>query len=153
MLFDKIWEYRFSQPTQNLFTGVHCASYFGIDEILAALVEAPGCDINQGDCWGDTPLIWAAQQGNQGAVRLLLAQDDINPDMPDNDSKTPLWWASCRGHEGVVRLLLADNDVNPDKPDIYGRTPVWQASGNGHEGVVRLLLARRCQSQQGRQGW
>jgi len=50
LLFDKICEYRFSQPTQNLFTGVHCASYFGIDEILPALIEAPGYDINQGDC-------------------------------------------------------------------------------------------------------
>ena len=52
---------------------------------------------------GFTQLIWAAQRGNQEVVRLLLAQDDVNPDKLDNDGQTPLWWASYRGYEGVAR--------------------------------------------------
>jgi len=142
LLFDKIRGYRYSQPTQNLFTGLHCASYFGMDEMVAALIEAQDCDINQGDCRGVTPLILAAREGNQGAVSLLLAQDGIDPDKPDDGGGTPLWSASYNGHEGMVRLLLARDDVNPDKPDNSGRTPLWWASLHGHEGVVRLLLAR-----------
>jgi len=69
------------------FGGLHCASYFGIDEVVAALVEMRGSDINQGDCKGFTPLMWAAQQGNQGAVNLLLTCDNVNPDKPDNHGK------------------------------------------------------------------
>jgi len=142
LLFDKIRGYRPSRVSPYLFTGLHCASYFGIDKIVATLIEAQGCDINQGDCRGVTPLILAAQQGNQGVVMLLLTQDDIDPNQPGNDSKTPLRWASRNGHEGVVRLLLKRDGVNPDKPDKNGGTPLSGASFNGHEGVVRLLLAR-----------
>jgi len=142
LLVDEIQGYLSSQHTHHLFTGLHCASYFGIDEMVAALIEAQGSDINQGDCRGVTPLILAAQEGNQGAVGLLLAQDGINPDKPDNSGGTPLWWASYKGNEGVVRLLLARDDVNPDKPDNDRGAPLWWAAFNGHEGVVRLLLAR-----------
>ena len=124
------------------FPGLHCASYFGIDEVVATFLEMEGCDINQGDSRGLTPLMWAFRQGNQGTVTLLLTQDDINPDKPDSNGGTPLWWASRNGHEGVVRLLLARDDVNPDLPDNDDETPLWSASCNGHEGVVRLLLAQ-----------
>jgi len=142
LLFDKIRGYRPSELTHHLFTGLHCASYFGIDVMVAALIKVQGSDINQGECRGATPLILAAREGNQGAVSLLLAQDGINPDKPDNSGRTPLSWASRSGHEGAVRLLLARDDVNPDKPDNDGGTPLWAASCNGHKGVVRLLLAR-----------
>jgi len=142
ILFNEIRGYRASQTTHHLFTGLHCASYFGIDEMVAALIEGQGSDINQGECTGATPLILAAQEGNQGVVSLLLAQDGINPDKPDNSGRTPLSRASRSGHEGAVRLLLARDDVNPDKPGNYGGTPLWGAASNGREGVVRLLLER-----------
>ena len=142
LLFAKIRGSRSPPPTYHLFTGLHCASYFGINEMVAALIEGQGSDINQGEYMGATPLMLAARQGNQGTVSLLLAQDGINPDKPGNSGRTPLWDASCNGHEGVVRLLLARDDVNPDEPGRYGGTPLWWASYRGHEGVVRLLLAR-----------
>ena len=129
-------------PSHRPFPGLHCASYFGIDEVVTALTEMEGCDINQQDFQQFTPLVRAAEQGNQGVVVLLLKWDNIDPEKPDNYGRAALWWASSKGHEGVVRLLLARNDVDPDKPRIYGGTPLWEASRNGHEGVVRLLLAR-----------
>ena len=142
LLLDKIWGYKPRPSTYHLFPGLHCASYFGVDEIVAALIEMQGCDINQRDYKGFTPLIWAARRGNQGAVMLLLARGDVNPDKPDSVGRTPLLAASYSGHEGVVKLLLARDDVNPDKLDNDGRTPLWWASDKGHEGVVGLLLAR-----------
>ena len=131
------------QPASHRpFPSLHCASYFGINEVVDTLLEREGCDINQGDCMGLTPLIWASRQGNQETVMLLLTRDDINPRRRDDCGGTPLWWAAYNGHEGVVRLLLARSDVDPDKPDNDGETPLWRASLGGHEGVVRLLLAR-----------
>jgi len=124
------------------FPGLHCASYFGIDEVIATWIEMECYNINKRDFIGFTPLSWAARQGNQGAVALLLTRDDIDPDEPDNYGATPLWGASHSGHEGVVRLLLARDNVDPNKQDDDGATPLWGASYNGHEGVVRLLLAR-----------
>jgi len=124
------------------FPGLHCASYFGIDEVIATWIEMESYNINQRDFIGSTPLSWAAWQGNQGAVALLLTRDDVDPDKPDNHGITPLSGASYNGHEGVVRLLLARDDVDPDKPDNYGKTPLRGASSNGRKGVVMLLLAR-----------
>ena len=142
LLVKKVRYYHPCSLPYHLWPGLHCASYFGIIEVVAVLIERGGCDINESDCMDFTPLIHAAREGNEGVVRLLLTRNDINPDKPDNDGRTPLWWASSNGHEGVVKLLLARDDINPDKPDNNGRTPLWQASSNGHEGVVKLLLAR-----------
>ena len=103
---------------------LHCASYLGIIEVVATLIEMGGCDINRRDCMGFTPLTHAARQGNEGVVRLLLTRDDINPDKPDNDGRTPLWAASYHGDEGVVKLLLARDNINPSKPNNYDQTPL-----------------------------
>src|SRR5205807_3311237 len=90
----------------SLFTGLHCASFFGIVEIVASLVEVGGCDINQKDCTGDTPLVWAAKYGHEGVVKILLGRDDVNPNTPDKYGQTPLSCAVWSGHEGVVKILL-----------------------------------------------
>ena len=39
---------KFDYNKPGVFTSLHCASFFGIDEIATSLVEAEGCDINQG---------------------------------------------------------------------------------------------------------
>ena len=126
----------------HLWPSLHCASYFGIDDLVADLIEREDCDINQSDCMGFTALAWAARRGNEGVVRWLLTRDEVIPDRPSKDGRTPLYSASNNGHEGVVKLLLARNDVDPEKPDDKGETSLWAASWNGHEGVVKLLLAR-----------
>ena len=126
----------------SLFSGLHCASFFGIVRIVASLAEMEGCDINQIDRGGNTPLVWAARNGHAGVVETLLRQDDVNPDKPDNNGESPLSGAAWSGHEEVVKILLARDDVNPDKPDNYGRAPLLWAAYNGHEGVVNILLAR-----------
>jgi len=124
------------------FTGLHCASFFGIVEVVAALVGINGCDVNQIDCVGNTPLIWAAGNGHEGVVKLLLEQDGIKPDVADGYGRTALSWAAESGHEAVAGLLLRRGDVNPNKPDYRGKTPLLWAAENGHGGVVDLLLRR-----------
>jgi len=124
------------------FSGLHCASLFGVVEIVAVLVRMEGSDINQMDSLGNTPLIWAARNGHEGVVKILLERDNVNPDKPNNDSQTPLCQAAYNGHEGVVKMLLERGDVNPNKPNNHGRTPLWWAARNGHEGVVKILLER-----------
>jgi len=125
-----------------VFNGLHCASIFGIDEIVAGLVEIGGYNINQRDCMGSTPLVWAAMYGHEGAAKILLGCGDISPNEPDEDDQAPLLWAARNGHEGVVKILLGQDDIDPDKPDKSGRTPLWWAANSGHEGVVKMLLGR-----------
>jgi len=126
----------------SLFSGLHSASFFGIVEIVTGLVEIEGCDINQIDCGGNTPLVWAARNGHEEVVRALLARDDVSPDKADNNGESPLSGAVWNGHEGVVKMLLGRDDVDPNKPDNMDLTPLHSAAWCGHEGVVKMLLGR-----------
>jgi len=126
----------------SLFSGLHYASFFGIVEIAAGLVEMESCDINQMDCGGNTPLVWAARNGHDGVVKMLLGRDGVEPDTADNEGRTPLWGAAHSGHEGVVKILLERDDIKPGRADIDGRTPLLCAAYSGHEGVVKMLLGR-----------
>jgi len=140
ILLGRWYHIDFNKP--SLLSGLHCASFFGIDEIVASLVKAEGCDINKKDCLGNTSLSWAARRGHEGVVKILLGRDDVNPNKPDNDGRTPLLWAVIWGHEGVMKILLGRDDVNPDKPDNDGQTPLCWAAIGGKEAVVKMLLGR-----------
>ena len=141
LLEEQGW-YRDDPDRLSLFSGLHCASFFGIVDIIASLVEVEGCDINQKDCVGNTPLLWAALNGHEGVVKILLEQDHVSPDRPDRDDQTPLGHAARYGHEGIVKILLERDDIDPGKPGSWDQTPLSFAAENGHEGVVKILLKR-----------
>jgi len=126
----------------HFFSALHCASFFGIIELVTALMNASGSQINQRDCGGNTPLLWASKNGHDGVVKLLLRGEGIDPNGPDSWGYTPLSWAAYIGHELVVKLLLGREDVESNRPCNHGETPLGWAAINGHEGVVKLLLAR-----------
>jgi len=130
----------FDKP--SLFGGLHYASFFGITEIVAGLVEMDGCNVNQMDFTGNTPLHWAAWNGHEGVVKTLLERGSLSPDKPDNSGRRPLHHAAGRGYEETVKILLGLEGVNPDTSDNNGRTPLWWAASNGHEGVMKMLLER-----------
>jgi len=142
-LFQQIVHQSHSTDTTapSLFTALHCACFFGIDEFVTSLIEMKCYDINRTDQVGATPLTWAAHNGHEGVVELLLGRRDVIPDMPDNKGRTPFSYAVERGYGGVAKLLLGRKDVIPDRPDNEGGTPLFWAACNGHEGVVELLLA------------
>jgi len=128
--------------TYHPFSGLHCASFFGIVEVVASLIEVGGSDINGESYFGCTPFSWAAYNGHEEVVEILLGCGDVNPDKADEFGTTPLMDAAGRGHEGVVKILLGREDVNPNKANNPGRTPLSHAAWNGHEGVVKILLER-----------
>ena len=125
-----------------LFNGLHCASFFGIVDLMTSLLGVSGCDPNQGDSAGITPLTWAVRSGQEEAVELLLGLEAVDPNKPNNVGDTPLWWAAWKGHESVVKQLLDREDVNPNKPDSEGNTPLLMAAVEGHQSVVKQLLDR-----------
>jgi len=139
-LIQHFYVFDFDKP--YLFSGLHCASLFGIVGIVACMVEMEGCDINRIDFMGNTPLHWAAGRGREGVVKIILRRGDVNPDKADNCGRTPLLWAAHNGHEEVVKILLGRADVDPNKPDIYNRTPLWWAADNAREGAIKILLRR-----------
>jgi hypothetical protein len=99
--------------------------------------------------YGLTPLSWTAGNGYNDVVNLLLAKDNIDPDLKDTQyGQTPLSWAAENGHEAVVKLLLETGKVEVDSKDKYGRIPLSWAARNGHEAVVQLLLEKGAKNPQ-----
>ena len=124
------------------FSGLHCASFFGIVEIVALFIEGGNCDINEEDLWGNTPLTWATTNGHEGAVKALLRLAEVNPDKPNGYGLTPLLIAAHNGYAGIVKILLERCEVNPDRADSFGGTPLQNTSRGGYEQIVKALLTR-----------
>jgi len=71
------------------FSGLHCALFFGIIEVVAGLIEMGCYDIDGRDFSGCTPLAWATHNGHVGVVQGLLEGEEVNPAKPDNSGRTP----------------------------------------------------------------
>jgi ankyrin repeat protein len=131
-----------SQLVPRRVTGVHLAAYFGLKAAVMALLKN-GHDPDSEDTDGRTPFSYAAAQGHEVVVKLLVERDKVAADSEDKHGRTPLSWAAVRGHEAVVVLLVERDDVAADSKDnIFGRTPLSWAAVAGHEGVVKLLVER-----------
>ena len=87
-----------------------------------------------------TPLSWAAGNGYDTVVHLLLVKYGVDPDLKDRYGRAPLSWAAEGGHEAVVKLLLETGRVEVDRKDKDGQTSLSWAAREGHEAVVKLLL-------------
>ncbi|PKK53501.1 hypothetical protein CI102_1942 [Trichoderma harzianum] len=89
-------------------TLVHVAARYGMVSTLTAVLESGAQTdmyINSKDADSQTPLLWAAKEGHDAIVRLLLGAG-AQADSPDNQNVTPLLWTARKGHEAVARLLL-----------------------------------------------
>ena len=102
-----------SIATPLLFSGLHCASFFGIAELVTVLLSAEGCEVDQRDCVGSTPLVWAARNGHELVVKMLLERKNVDPNCPDIRDRTPLQWAASEGHEGVVKFVAGPGKYRP----------------------------------------
>ncbi|KAF1817634.1 hypothetical protein P152DRAFT_510823 [Eremomyces bilateralis CBS 781.70] len=108
---------QFPEGTSGLqFTARHGQVY-----LTTKLLEGKhgGLDIeaDSKDSYGRTPLSWAAANGHEAAVRLLVERVDVEADSKDSDGQTPLSWAVENGHEVVVRLRVERDGVEADSKD------------------------------------
>jgi hypothetical protein len=113
------------------------ASDHGPEAIVKMLTT--GVDIDSTTNDGGTLLLWAAKNGYEVVVTLLLATGKVDANLKDNAGWTPLLCASMNGYVRVVRQLLEAGAAIGSK-DTKGLTPLSWAAGNGHETVVTLLL-------------
>jgi ankyrin repeat protein len=63
-------------------------------------------EVDSKDIYSRTPLSWAAGNGHEAVVKLLLATGKADIDSKDSGyGRTPLSWAARYGQEAVVKLL------------------------------------------------
>jgi ankyrin repeat protein len=117
------------------------ASERGYLEIVQALLEREGTDVNKGRSDGDTALHVAADKGHIEVARALL-QAGANARKSNDQGQTPLHKASGEGHIEIVRALLeagAGADVRK-RDDEGGWSPISRACEGKHFDVFRALV-------------
>ena len=119
--------------------------YIAIVQLLLAYEDT---DINAKDeLVGDSALHFAltsrllSQPEALQILKLLLACDNINVNLRDNEDQTPLMLAVEIGIDEGVQLLLAHDDIRPNIRDIEGRTALHLAAEQGNAKAMQLLLA------------
>jgi len=113
-----------------------------IDTWLSVMHRGTALVADQCDCFGQTPLLWAAKNGHATIVQLLLSNCPyIRVNVKDQlYGRTPLIWACAEGYEDTVRLLLGRPDVSVNCSGYYGRTPLMYAAERGNTALARMLL-------------
>ena len=97
-----------------------------------------GLDVNRGNRYGVTPLMWAAFCGQDQVVyELIRAGADVNG--KGKDKQTALHCASWCGHYSIVKTLT-EAGANPNEKDVLGVTPLMDAAYCGHVNVVLELI-------------
>ena len=91
------------------------------------------------DANGQSPLQYAALQGNVGPLNAILKPPDIY-DVPDTYGSTALMTAAMAGHVDVVARLLGSNKSNVRARDQSGSTALHVAAYYGHASCVELIL-------------
>ena len=70
------------------------------------------CKMNQLNSRGT--LSWAAENGHERIVKLLLVWKDVNPDTSSKYGLTLLSLVAGNSHEGIVKLLLEWGHASSD---------------------------------------
>jgi ankyrin repeat protein len=129
---------------------IHLASYFGIVAWVHIFLTKKKPffrlrkRVNKKDKTKHrTPLTWAARNGQEAVVKLLIGTSKADLQTRDFQGSTPLLLAADYGHDTVVKLLLETKKVDPDCKNNDNRTPLFLAACNGHDDVVKLLIQTR----------
>jgi hypothetical protein len=85
-------------------SGLHLASYFGLQQTVQSLLEI-GAEADARDSHNQSPLSWAARNGHEGVVELLVQRSDVDVNSKDSEGRTPLSWATENGYGAVEKLL------------------------------------------------
>lgn len=121
------------------------ASKYGHGTIVRQLIGNSRTWIDHQDKYGATALWYAAFNGDEKILELLL-EHHARPFIADVHQKTPLIIATELGHVECVALLLKDMRSNIEATDKEGKTALRHACENNFVDIVKLLVQHEAQA-------
>ncbi|GAP88931.2 putative NACHT and Ankyrin domain protein [Rosellinia necatrix] len=122
-------------------TALHKATMNDDHEAVRIILESKRADTQIEDIYGWTPLRWAASNGYEDLVRMLLQHND-NIDAHDKDGWTALRWAAHKGNNRIVELLIREKaSFHSSSQD--GWTLLLWAAREGKYEFISLLAKER----------
>ena len=134
--------------SRSPLTAMHVLAYLGYEDLISELLNY-GFVADSEDSTGRTPLWWAARQGHEAVVDLLLSQNHVNVNNRGRSccssmwDYTPLGIAVATGRDKTSELLIKHEDVNIDLACGDFQSPLHDAANKGHSTIRELLLTRR----------
>ncbi|KAG0138546.1 ankyrin repeat-containing domain protein [Tuber indicum] len=110
-------------------------------EIVVCNLWRNGAKLRTRGDQGRTPIMIAAKQGYTEAVRMMMADKDLDINEQDQWLRTALYLAAGEGNESVVEALMSHPDIDPNTTDRFGDTPLHVAVECGWSEIVALLLS------------
>jgi ankyrin repeat protein len=124
------------------FQAIHVAGFFGLESLLLWLLKnsdsSPLLDIDQKDLTGATALHWAATNGHESILPILIKRG-ANPDTADRAGHTPLMMAAMNGHVRIVNLLL-ERGAKAETKAHSAMTALHLAARVGHADALTVLV-------------
>lgn len=131
------------------FSGLHLAIYNNYAGLMHYLLETGLFVADLRDHHGRTPLMLAANEGHEEAMRVLIHRQDVDVNTLYYEQAryrpaTALAWAARNGHAAIVELLLERDDIDVNLiGDLGSPTPLVYAASRGHKAVLEVLLKHR----------
>ncbi|KAH0631832.1 hypothetical protein JD844_019673 [Phrynosoma platyrhinos] len=117
---------------------LHTAASIGQYEVVKEGIQRKEIDLNQRNCGGWTPLMYASYIGHDTIVHMLL-EAGVNVNVPTPEGQTPLMLAASCGNESVASFLLQQG-AELEMRDIHGWTALFHCTSAGHQQMVKFLL-------------
>ncbi|PUU82883.1 hypothetical protein B9Z19DRAFT_966217, partial [Tuber borchii] len=86
------------------------------------LLRVKPFDPDSSDENGHTPLLLAAQNGHEGAVKLLLVRSEVNPGLSNKNGQIALLLATKNGHQRIVEQLRDHSTAKYDINSYHSQT-------------------------------
>lgn len=125
-------------------TSLHHAVKSRSPQIVQRLVAKRTLNPNIINHDGQTPLSWAAHDGDLQIMECLLRRPDVRVNAVEENEQPPLWSAASQGHVQVVQRLLQCPQINVNQGWAPYQSPLQAAIVGGHSDVAMQLL--RCET-------
>ncbi|KAH0424575.1 hypothetical protein CcaCcLH18_11458 [Colletotrichum camelliae] len=119
-------------------TALHLAALSGVADMTEWLITKGGADKEARDRAKYRPIHWAAENGHEKIVDLLINKC-VAKDAKSSAGYTPLHCAASNGHTRVMALLL-QHGLGINDTCENGSTALHGAAYGGHEEAVKFLI-------------